>query len=126
MMRRSLFLALAAMSIPSAGPGQEPAPSADVSADSIEVVDRIAAVVGDTVILYTESLESLLQALAQGADIPAPGTAACDSVARETVEELVDQILGSLPVLELGGQVLVLQGQALLLGCIHAGLLQVR
>lgn len=93
MMHRALFLALVAVAIPARGMGQVTPQANEIAADSIEVVDRIAAVVGDTVILYTEILESLLQARAQGADVPAPGTPAFDSVAHETVEELVDQLV---------------------------------
>jgi parvulin-like peptidyl-prolyl isomerase len=90
------FLAGGAMAaLPSPLPAQEstPASGAEIPADSVEIVDRIAAVVGDTVILYTEILESLLQARAQGADVPTPGTPAFDSVAHETVEGLVDQLV---------------------------------
>ena len=93
MMHRPLILAVAAMALPIPATGQVATPPGDIPADSIEVVDRIAAVVGDTVILYTEILEALLQARAQGADVPAPGTPAFDSVAHETVEELVDQLV---------------------------------
>ncbi len=63
------------------------------ASDSVEVVDRIVAVVGDTAILYTEILESLLQLKAEGADIPDPGTPAFDSVARLSTEQLVDQLI---------------------------------
>jgi peptidyl-prolyl cis-trans isomerase SurA len=92
-MHRSLVLAAVMLALPSLLKGQETDRPGEIPADSIEVVDRIAAVVGDTVILYTEILESLLQARAQGADVPAPGTPAFDSVAHETVEELVDQLV---------------------------------
>jgi peptidyl-prolyl cis-trans isomerase SurA len=88
-----LLLALSIPLLPAPGLGQEDEPAPQIAADSIEVVDRIAAVVGDTIILYTEILESLLQARAQGANVPAPGTPAFDSVAHETVEELVDQLV---------------------------------
>ena len=88
---RCLPLALIALSVTgSAARAQDPV---DVPADSIEVVDRIVAVVGDTVILYTEVLESLIQARAAGADVPEPGTVAFDSVARLTTDEMVDQLV---------------------------------
>ncbi len=64
-----------------------------IAPDSIEMVDRIVAVVGDTIILYTEILESLLQAQASGADIPEPGTAEFDSLAKLTTEQMVDQLV---------------------------------
>jgi peptidyl-prolyl cis-trans isomerase SurA len=89
------LLAVALVFSPASAAAQEDpvVPAPDIPADSIEVVDRIAAVVGDTIILYTEILETLLQAQAQGADVPTPGTLAFDSVARETVEDLVDQLV---------------------------------
>ena len=61
-----------------------------VSPDSIELVDRVVAIVGDTAILYSEVRESIVQMGAQGAEIPDPGTAAYDSLARETLNTLVD------------------------------------
>jgi len=59
----------------------------------VELVDRVAAVVGDTVVLYTEILESLLQEQAQGATLPAPGTTAYDSLVTTTLGALVDQLV---------------------------------
>ncbi|MDT8436622.1 MAG: peptidylprolyl isomerase [Gemmatimonadota bacterium] len=85
--------ALLSAAAPARLAAQEPAAGAGAAPDTIEMVDRIVAVVGDTVILYSEILESLLQAKAQGADIPDPGTAAFDSVARESVAELVEQLV---------------------------------
>lgn len=58
-----------------------------------ELVDRVAAVVGDTVVLYTEILESLLQAHAQGETLPPEGTAAFDSLMTATLASLVDQLV---------------------------------
>jgi parvulin-like peptidyl-prolyl isomerase len=63
---------------------------ADISPDSIETVDRIVAIVGDTAILYSEIIESIVQAGAQGEQIPEPGTPEFDSLARETLVNLVD------------------------------------
>lgn len=66
----------------------EPRPNAPV-----ELVDRVAAVVADTVVLYSEILESLLQEQAQGRSLPAPGTPAYDSLVAATLESLVDQLI---------------------------------
>ena len=63
---------------------------AGVEPDSIETVDDIVAVVGDTAILYSEIIESIVQAGAQGEEMPEPGTAEFDSLARETLTNLVD------------------------------------
>lgn len=77
--------------------GQEPAdgePPArlpgDIAPDSIETVDRIVAVVGDTAILYSEIIESIVQAGAQGAEVPEIGTPAFDSLADQTLTNLID------------------------------------
>ena len=58
--------------------------------DSIETVDRIVAVVGDTAILYSEIIESIVQAGAQGAELPELGTPEFDALAVETLTNLVD------------------------------------
>lgn len=94
LMRRAAVVWLAAM-MASAAPASlaaqetEP-PTIDPSA---ELVDRIVAVVGDTVILYTEILESLLQMQAQGATLPPEGSPAFDSLTYTTLDDLVDQIV---------------------------------
>jgi peptidyl-prolyl cis-trans isomerase SurA len=61
--------------------------------DTIDLVDRVVAVVGDTVLLRSEVLESLVQMGAQGMEIPQPGTAAFDSLYSETAGEMVDQLI---------------------------------
>ncbi len=59
----------------------------------VELVDRVAAVVGDTVVLYSEILESLLQAQAEGRTIPPAGTPAFDSVMSGTLNNMIDQLV---------------------------------
>ena len=59
----------------------------------VELVDRVAAVVGDTVVLYTEILESLLQAQAQGETLPPENSEAFDSLVVRTLNTLVDQMV---------------------------------
>ncbi|MGW8282875.1 MAG: SurA N-terminal domain-containing protein, partial [Gemmatimonadota bacterium] len=87
---------VAALAAFSPAHAQEPAaqttPAQSVP-DTAEVVDRIVAVVGDTAILYTEILESLLQLKAEGEAIPDPGTAAFDSIAKLSTIQLVDQLV---------------------------------
>jgi parvulin-like peptidyl-prolyl isomerase len=61
-----------------------------VATDSIETVDRIVAVVGDTAILYSEIIESIVQAGAQGEEVPEPGTLEFDSLTRTILTNLVD------------------------------------
>ena len=59
---------------------------------SAELVDHIVAVVGDTVVLYTEILEALLQVEAQGGTLPEAGTPAYDSMVATTLNDMVDQL----------------------------------
>ncbi|NNK47386.1 MAG: hypothetical protein HKP01_00790, partial [Gemmatimonadetes bacterium] len=61
-----------------------------ITPDSIETVDRIVAVVGDTAVLYSEIVESIVQAGAQGEEVPEIGTPEFDALARETLTNLVD------------------------------------
>jgi peptidyl-prolyl cis-trans isomerase SurA len=56
----------------------------------VETVDRIVAVVGDTAVLYSEIIESIVQAGAQGAEVPAIGTPEFDSLASQTLTNLID------------------------------------
>ncbi|MCL7972496.1 MAG: peptidylprolyl isomerase [marine benthic group bacterium] len=58
--------------------------------DSVETVDRIVAVVGDTAILYSEIIESIVQAGAQGEELPDPGTPEFDDLTQATLTNLVD------------------------------------
>jgi len=90
------FLALA-LSLASARPAWTQQPegvpsdtSATAVVDTIETVDRIVAVVGDTAILYSEIIEAIVQAGAQGEVVPDFGTPAFDSLAHETLTNLVD------------------------------------
>ena len=61
-----------------------------IPADSVETVDWIVAVVGDTAILYSEIIESIVQAGAQGEEIPAAGTPEFEELTRITLTNLVD------------------------------------
>lgn len=68
-------------------------PTVDLTNAPVELVDRVVAVVGDTVVLYTEILEALLQAQAAGEAPPAEGTAAFDSLMQYTLDYLIDQLV---------------------------------
>ena len=83
------FCSVAVAQEPADGEPQEQLPGG-ASPDSIETVDRIVAVVGDTAILYSEIIESIVQAGAQGAEVPELGTPEFDSVAGQTLTNLVD------------------------------------
>ncbi|TFG65886.1 MAG: hypothetical protein E4H28_03215 [Gemmatimonadales bacterium] len=93
--RRAWLAGLAALVIaasPATLVAQDVEPEAAID-PSAELVDRIVAVVGDTVVLYTEVLESLLQLQSQGATLPEEGTPAFDSLAFQTLHDLVDQLV---------------------------------
>lgn len=81
--------------LPATAAAQEPdneivALAEGIAPDSVELVDRIVAIVGDSSILYSEVREAIVQAQAQGLEVPEPGSAAYDSLARETLNNLVD------------------------------------
>ena len=93
MNRRFLYVAagLGTLLAATRAPAQEAGPAAlDPSA---ELVDHIAAVVGDTVVLYSEILEALLQMEAQGATLPEAETPAHDSLVATTLDDMVNQLV---------------------------------
>ncbi len=61
-----------------------------VAPDSVETVDRIVAVVGDTAVLFSEIIESIVQLGAQGQEVPEIGTPEFDALAAVTLTNLVD------------------------------------
>lgn len=61
-----------------------------VAPDSVETVDRIVAVVGDTAVLFSEIIESIVQLGAQGQEVPQIGTPEFDALAAVTLTNLVD------------------------------------
>jgi len=83
------FFSVAVAQEPADGEPADPLPGG-AAPDSIETVDRIVAVVGDTAILYSEIIESIVQAGAQGAEVPEIGTPEFDALAVETLTNLVD------------------------------------
>jgi len=94
-MRRAQFAGLLALSL-AVAPAQVIAQDAEPEAvidPSAELVDRIVAVVGDTIVLYTEVLESLLQIQAQGTVLPAEGTPEFESLVNQTLGDLINQLV---------------------------------
>lgn len=61
--------------------------------DTVELVDRIVAIVGDTAILRSEIVEELLRFESDGNVVPAKGTAARDSLMRRLLDLKVDQMV---------------------------------
>lgn len=89
------LLALQALRPGALGAQEQAAGAADAARPNapVELVDRVAAVVGDTVVLYTEILESLLQSQAEGQQLPPEGSAAFDSLMSQTLNSLIDQMV---------------------------------
>lgn len=61
--------------------------------DSLGLVDRIIAVVGDTAILRSEVEEELLRLEAQGANVPDPETPEFESALRQILSSMVDRMI---------------------------------
>ncbi len=68
-------------------------PAASTTPDSIELVDRIVAIVGDTAILLSEIKEGMIRMQAQGMSVPPPGSPEWDTIARQLLEQLIDQMV---------------------------------
>lgn len=64
-----------------------------VTNDSLGLVDRIIAVVGDTAILRSELREELLRLQAQGVQMPAPGTPAFEDALRQILASMIDRMI---------------------------------
>lgn len=60
-------------------------------ADTIELIDRVVAVVGDTALLLSELKENILQLQARGIELPPEGSPGRDSLMHELLFSLVDQ-----------------------------------
>jgi peptidyl-prolyl cis-trans isomerase SurA len=60
-------------------------------ADTIELIDRVVAVVGDTALLLSELKENILQLEARGIELPAEGSPGRDSLMHELLFSLIDQ-----------------------------------
>jgi peptidyl-prolyl cis-trans isomerase SurA len=59
----------------------------------VEMLDRIAAVVGDTAILLSDIQVTLYQLQARGARVPPEGTERWDAFAREVLEAMIDDLI---------------------------------
>ncbi|MFQ5889450.1 MAG: peptidylprolyl isomerase [Gemmatimonadota bacterium] len=91
--------------LPEAGAAERPAPAAEetpplrlpafLPADSLQLVDRVVAIVGDTAVLFTEVLEAILELRAQNPrfDMPPAGTPAFDSLMARTLNDMVDKLV---------------------------------
>ncbi|MEN8145476.1 MAG: peptidylprolyl isomerase [Gemmatimonadota bacterium] len=69
-----------------------PAP-AEAAADTAELVDRIAAIVGDTAILYSDVVIALFQMNQSGTEVPPAGTPEFDVFSGQVLEDLIDDMV---------------------------------
>ncbi len=65
----------------------------EAAADTAELVDRIAAIVGDTAILYSDVVISLFQMNQAGTTLPQAGTPEFESFSRRVLEDLIDDMV---------------------------------
>ncbi|MBI4409153.1 MAG: peptidylprolyl isomerase [Gemmatimonadetes bacterium] len=85
-MKRSGLLWLAALAaFPAAGAAQEPAPPGDV-------VDRVLAVVGDSIVLQSEVDEELVRIAASGRPLP-EDPRALDRLRRQILQSYIDELI---------------------------------
>lgn len=97
--------ALGAFSLPgpawartTAAQEEDPDPGAPLEAvsptsDSLQLLDGVAAIVGDTVVLLSEVQQELLRLEAQGARVPPAGSPQRDQLAVEIINAITDRLL---------------------------------
>lgn len=75
-------------------PLTEPAlPGGTAEGDSLQLVDRVVAVVGDTAILLSEVRQEFVRLQAQGVEIPPAGTPQHDALADRILSAMIDRYL---------------------------------
>lgn len=91
----ALVAAIAAASGAAALPAAAQTPGAPPAGvpEGAEFVDGIAAVVGDTAILYSELRQEFFRLQASGRTLPPPGTEEWRSLARQILERTADQLI---------------------------------
>ena len=87
----ALAVALSAPAIAQSGQPQPPAAAPRAASDSGSLqVDRIAAVVGDRPILWTEVMEEINERRSRGLQLPT-GDSAQMALARTVIQEMIDE-----------------------------------
>lgn len=87
------LILLIAPAAPASAQENLPGRLADSDADSVQLLDRVAAVVGDTAILVSEVQQELIRQEAQGRSLPRRDPVAMDSIARATLDRMIDETL---------------------------------
>lgn len=95
----ALLLLWAAAGLASPARAQEPAEFglpvevADSPGDSLELIDRVVAIVGDTAILLSELREEVIRLRTQIPDLPTEGSPEFESFVRQLLGRMVDQAI---------------------------------
>jgi peptidyl-prolyl cis-trans isomerase SurA len=91
-LRRTLF-ACTLVGCLAAGPGSAQEPVIPMSADSLQLIDQIVAIVGDTAILRSELYQEFFRMQSQGATLPAEGSEEWNRLALQVVSAAADRLL---------------------------------
>jgi peptidyl-prolyl cis-trans isomerase SurA len=83
-MLRRIILALAALLVPS---------GASAQLGDTDVVDRLVAIVGDSVVVASQIMEGMQQMALGGAPVPNPGTPEYEALFRDVLDQYVDRLL---------------------------------
>lgn len=89
----SIALFSALLLLPSVGQGQVGLDPAGAEPGSDALVDRVAAVVGDSIVLYSQIMEQIGRFQAQGMEVPENDPQAMARLEREVLDDMVDQLV---------------------------------
>lgn len=78
--------------LPLGGAAEPLAAGLPAGPDSLELIDRVVAIVGDTAVLMSEVRETIFQLRAQGLEMPTD-PAGVDSLAYATLESMVEELM---------------------------------
>lgn len=88
----AILVPLILLAAPASSQENLPGRLAGSDADSVQLLDRVAAVVGDTAILVSEVQQEILRQRSQGLQLP-QSPAAMDSLVRATLDRMIDETL---------------------------------
>ncbi len=89
----SIALLSGLLLVPSMGQGQVGLAPGSAEPGSDALVDRVAAVVGDSIVLYSQIMEQIGRFQAQGMEVPENDPQAMARLEREVLEDMVDQLV---------------------------------
>jgi peptidyl-prolyl cis-trans isomerase SurA len=89
----SIALLSGLLLVPSLGQGQVGLDPGSAEPGSDALVDRVAAVVGDSIVLYSQIMEQIGRFQAQGMEVPENDPQAMARLEREVLDDMVDQLV---------------------------------